>query len=47
LDELAKLAEQVLEDPLAVQQLSDRVVQLLQQDLKQQRERHGDYGRRG
>jgi hypothetical protein len=47
LDALAQLAQQVLADPLAVQRLSDRVVELMRQDLRQQRERSGSYGRRG
>lgn len=43
---LAKLAAQLLQEPLAVQKLSDRVLELLQHDLTLQRERSGSYGRR-
>jgi hypothetical protein len=43
---LSHLAAQVLEDPLAIQQLSDRVVELLGQDLEIERERDRGYGRR-
>ncbi|XHX78666.1 MAG: hypothetical protein RBJ76_01670 [Stenomitos frigidus ULC029] len=43
---LSQLAAQLLQDPLAVKQLSDRVVELLQHDLRLQRERNHGYGRR-
>jgi hypothetical protein len=43
---LSQLAAQLLQDPLAVQQLGDRVVELLQRDLGLQRERSHGYGRR-
>lgn len=43
---LSQLAAQLLQDPLAMKQFSDRVVELLQQDLRQQRERSQGYGRR-
>ncbi|MEX0271130.1 hypothetical protein AB3R30_18495 [Leptolyngbyaceae cyanobacterium UHCC 1019] len=43
---LSQLAEQLLQDPLAVKRLSDRVVELLHQDLRQQQERSRGYGRR-
>lgn len=43
---LSQVAAQLLHDPLAVQQLSDRVVELLQQEIRQQRERSRGYGRR-
>lgn len=43
---LAALAAQVLNDPMALQRLSDRVFTLLKQDLKQEQERRGGYGRR-
>ena len=43
---LSQLAAQLLQDPLAVKQLSDRVVELLQNDLRLQRERNHGYGRR-
>jgi hypothetical protein len=49
IDDLATLAQvsaQLLEDPIAVYQLSDRVFELLQQDLFLQRERGYGYGRR-
>ena len=43
---LSQLAGQLLQDPLAVRRLSDRVVELLHQDLMQQQERSRGYGRR-
>ncbi len=43
---LSQLAGQLLQDPLAVKRLSDRVVELLHQDLVQQQERSRGYGRR-
>lgn len=43
---LSQLAAQLLQDPLALQQLSDRVVELLERDLLLQRERSQGYGRR-
>lgn len=46
LETLCQLAAELLEDPLAVQRLSARVLELLQRDLEQQRERHHGYGRR-
>lgn len=46
LEQLCQIAAQLLEDPLAVRQLSDRVLELLQQDLNRQHERSGHYGRR-
>lgn len=46
-DILLQLAAQLLSDPLSVQRLSDRVVELLQQDLRLQHERNFGYGRRG
>lgn len=44
---LAQVAAQVLQDPIAVSQLSDRVFELLRRDLFLQRERGYGYGRRG
>lgn len=46
LEMLYQLAAELLEDPLAVQRLSDRVLELMQQDLTLQRERDRGYGRR-
>lgn len=43
---LSQVAMQVLSDPFATQQLCDRVIQLMQQDLLLQQECH-NYGRRG
>ncbi|MEM0979085.1 MAG: hypothetical protein AAGH78_02315 [Cyanobacteria bacterium P01_H01_bin.58] len=43
---LAGVAQQVLEDPVALQQLSDRVFELLAQDIRLQRERGHTYGSR-
>ncbi|MEM9217606.1 MAG: hypothetical protein AAGD25_25110 [Cyanobacteria bacterium P01_F01_bin.150] len=39
-------ATQLLKDPLRVWQLTERVYQLIQQDLQYQRERLGQYGSR-
>ncbi|MGF1521681.1 MAG: hypothetical protein ACFBSF_05100 [Leptolyngbyaceae cyanobacterium] len=44
-DELASLAQQVLDDPVALEQLSDRVFELFKQDIRAQRERSGTYKR--
>ena len=41
---LSKLAAKVFKDPLLLLNLSDRVYELMQLDLQQQRERHGGYG---
>lgn len=46
LAQLSGLAAQLLQDPLAMQRLSDRVLELLQQDMRLQRERNRGYGRR-
>lgn len=40
-----QLLEQILSNPLLMQQLSDRVYELLQSELRQQRERKSGYGR--
>ena len=40
-DDLAPLAQQVLVDPVALEQLSDRVLELFKQDIRAQRERSG------
>jgi hypothetical protein len=40
-----QLLEQILRNPLLMQQLSDRVCELLQADLRQQRERRSGRGR--
>jgi hypothetical protein len=37
---------QILHDPLLLQQLGDRVYELLQEDLRKQSERSRGYGRR-
>ena len=44
--DLEKLARKILDDPIALQQLSDRVFELLQQDVWAQRDRNCTYGRR-
>lgn len=46
LHQLCQLAAEILQDPLAVQRLSDRVMTLMQHDLQLQRERNHGYGRR-
>lgn len=44
-DELANLAHQMLEDPVALEQLCDRVFELLKRDIHLQRERSWGYRR--
>ncbi|MEM7794742.1 MAG: hypothetical protein AAF579_09845 [Cyanobacteria bacterium P01_C01_bin.118] len=44
-DKLAGLAAQVLDDPIMFRKLCDRVHELLQADLRYQRERTQGYGR--
>lgn len=44
--QLLKLAATILENPLLQRQLCDRVYELLQEDLRQQKERYRNYGRR-
>ncbi|MBT9316667.1 hypothetical protein [Leptothoe spongobia] len=44
-DELAGMAAQVLADPIMFRKLCDRVHELLQADLRYQRERAQGYGR--
>jgi hypothetical protein len=43
---IGALAKQILQDPLQLQQLRDRVDALLQQDLRILQERSRGYGRR-
>jgi hypothetical protein len=43
---IAKLTQQILQDPLQLKQLGDRVYELLQQDLRIHQERSRGYGRR-
>jgi len=43
---IAKLTQHILQDPLQLQQLGDRVYELLQQDLRIQQERSRGYGKR-
>lgn len=43
---LQTAATQLLKDPLQVKRLMERVYQLIQQDLQEQRERLGLYGSR-
>ncbi len=40
-----KLLKRILRDPVLMEKLSDRVYQLLRDDLQQQRERNYGYGR--
>lgn len=44
-EQINKIAEQILNDPILLQQLSDRVYQLMSEELQNQRDRSG-YGRR-
>jgi len=41
---IAQIASKVLENPLLMQKLSDRVYQLMLEDLRHQRERRINYG---
>ena len=43
---LSAIAARMLDDPLQVRQLTERVYQLMQDDLRLQRERQGYYGGR-
>lgn len=43
--DLEKLAQQLLEDPIALQKLGDRVFELLEREIRSQRERSCAYGR--
>lgn len=40
-----EVLQKILHDPLLLQQLGDRVYELLQEDLRQQSERRRGYGR--
>jgi len=42
---LLKLAAKVSQDPLLLRKVSDRVYQLMQEDLRKQRERYKNYRR--
>ncbi len=42
----ARVLKQIMEDSILLEQVSDRVYDLLKQELKQQRERQQGYGRR-
>ncbi|NEO26070.1 MAG: hypothetical protein F6K03_04025 [Kamptonema sp. SIO4C4] len=44
--QLAELAEQVLKDPILCEQVTQRVYELLLDDLRIQKERSRNYGRR-
>ena len=46
LNQLFAIAAKTLDDPLQVQQLVDRVYQLMQEDFQMQQERGGRYGER-
>ncbi|MEO0490789.1 MAG: hypothetical protein AAF215_28760 [Cyanobacteria bacterium P01_A01_bin.123] len=46
LPQLSAIANKILDDPLEVKRLAERVHQLMQQDLQLQRERSGSYGGR-
>ena len=43
---LTQLAAKILQDPLAMRKLSDRVFELLREELQIERERNRGYGRR-
>lgn len=42
--ELSKAAARIQEDPLKVQQLADRIYQLMLEDLHQEKQRNNNYG---
>ena len=44
--QLSEIAAKMLDNPLQVRRLTERVYQLMQEDMQLQRERHGYYGRR-
>jgi hypothetical protein len=44
--ELSQLAEEILEDTVLLMRLSDRVYELMSQDLRNQKERNRNYGGR-
>lgn len=41
-ENISKLAEQVLKNPISLRKLCDRVYQLMQEDLRNQRDRAGN-----
>ncbi|MFW6359387.1 MAG: hypothetical protein ACOC0N_09290 [Chroococcales cyanobacterium] len=43
--QLSKMAAEVLQDPLLLRQLCDRIYELMQDDLRQQQERSRHYGK--
>ncbi|MBK4728870.1 hypothetical protein JJD41_03055 [Oxynema sp. CENA135] len=43
---LKKLAGQILQDPMLMQELGDRVWEMMAEELRRDRERRGEYGRR-
>ncbi len=45
-EDIRKAARTILNNPLQIQQLADRVYALLLEDLHQQQERQGSYGER-
>lgn len=42
---VSKLIDKILLDPMLLRKLSDRVYEVMQEDLRKQRERSGDYKR--
>ncbi len=45
-DQLAQVAQKVLDDPVLLRKLSDRVYELMQEELLNQQERQGTWRRR-
>ncbi len=43
--EISKLIDKVLRDPLLMRKISEKVYQLMVEDLRQQRDRSGNYKR--
>jgi mRNA-degrading endonuclease RelE of RelBE toxin-antitoxin system len=43
--QLCKLIDKILQDPIQLQKLSDKVYELMKEDLQIQRERSGNYRR--
>lgn len=42
---LGKIIDKILQNPILLQKLSDKIYELMAEDLRIQRERSGNYGR--
>ena len=45
-EQLAKIAEKVLNDPVLLRKISDRIYELMQEETYNHRERTGDFKRK-